>query len=94
MFEKGQKVKCVILDNEGDIGPALERDEIYIVQEFLSSEECAKLLPGEKFWQEQGGRIELEELPGLRFFGKRFQIVEEKKPAEEVADKPAEEPQN
>lgn len=95
MLEKGQKVRCVILDNEGGIGPVLDKEEIYKVQEFLSPEECAKTLTDtdQKFWPEHGGRMELEEWPELHFFGKRFQIVEEEKPAEEVGDKPAEEPQ-
>lgn len=92
MFEKGQKVKCVILDDEGGIGPVLVKDKEYTVRQFLSLEECAKVLTNtdDKFWQEEGGRMELKELPRLYFFGKRFEIVEEK-PVEEVTDETVEE---
>ena len=81
MFVKGQSVRCVVIDDELADGAhsasfaLLKKDEIYHVEEYYSPEDCARLLPKEIFWQKNGGKIVLEELPECSFFGNRFQLV-------------------
>lgn len=78
MFKKGFVVKCVILDDETADGKhqaslaLLSKDSIYHVLEYDTPIECARLFPEQRFWEENGGRMILQEHPKLRFFGKRF----------------------
>lgn len=78
MFTKGDPVRCILVDDETADGKhqsslaVLSMGQMYHMEEFNTPEECAKLFPEQKFWQENGGRMILQELPKLRFFGKRF----------------------
>ena len=75
-FVLGQKVKCMKCDDELS-GPALEQGRVYTVADFNSPEECATLFPGKDYWQENGGRVMLVELPRLEWFGRRFEVLKE-----------------
>jgi len=78
VFQSGQSVLCVIVDDETADGrhvsgyAVLKRGAIYQVEDFKSSEECKCLFPESKWWQTNRGRMMLKEHPGLEFFGKRF----------------------
>lgn len=80
MFQPGQTVK-VIARSKGDSDELrflifLSEGKIFHVLEFDSPEECARKFPGKIYWQENGGRMVLQELPGLEYFGRRFEAVQ------------------
>lgn len=55
------------------IGSVLEKDELYTVVEFVSSEECEKSFPNDSAeWHKNGGRVEVKEYPGCYWYGRRF----------------------
>ena len=78
MFKKGQAVICV--DNKmGNIGPYLNQGKTYHIKEFVPPEECESLPYNEICeWDKNGGRVELEEEPGLRWSGYRFELQDNK----------------
>ena len=79
MFKKGDKVIC-INEKMDPIGSVLERGKTYTVKEYNSPEDCLKNFPSENWWQENAGKITLEEVLGadglsLVWFGRRFKLV-------------------
>ena len=74
-LKRGDKVVCVD-EKMGNIGAVLENGKTYTVKEYISREACAILCPAKNHWQENGGRIKLEEMPNLEWFGRRFMFVE------------------
>ncbi len=76
-------VRCVIVDDEAADGShmatlaILEKDKLYRVVDYRDPAECRELYPQEKFWQENGGRVVLEEYPELAFFARRFVRVDQ-----------------
>ncbi len=81
MFEPGRKVRCIILDDEIADGQhsrslaCLNKHDIYTVAEYNTPGDCAWYVPEEKFWKTNGGRMTLQEMPKLQFFGKRFEEI-------------------
>ncbi len=72
MFNKGQAVKCIDAKMEC-IGDGLTKGKVYHVEEYLSPEECKKLLPNDPArWEKEAGRVEVKEHPGCHWYGRRF----------------------
>lgn len=80
MFQLGQAVK-VIARNKGDAEELkflmLPEGKIFHVLKYSSPEECAKMWPGQTWWVENDGRMTLQELSKLEYFGRRFEAVTE-----------------
>ena len=83
MFKTGDKVKCVILDDEtADCKnlpslALLSLNEVYEVSEYIGIQDCkATMFKQAARWHENGGRMEVKAMPGLLFFGKRFAPAE------------------
>lgn len=81
MFAVGQGVKVIGGERELKFF-YFDADKIYHVKEYNSPEECAGLFPNQPWWQENGGRVVLEERPKLEWFGKRFKPAEQIQPAQ------------
>ena len=75
----GQKVVCIQLDKgnpqEPDHQALLELKRTYTIRSYRTTEECrANPAPWTPDFYEpaEGGRVEVEEIPGAMFFGRRF----------------------
>ena len=83
MFHQGQAVICVDEKMEW-IGSALikttkEKTVVYHIRNHWPANECENLfrdhpLARHANYHENGGRVELEEMPGCYWFGRRFQV--------------------
>ena len=73
MFAKGQEVRPVFQDKEEEqFFSFLKSGETYHVLEYNSPDECATRWPEKPYYQEHKGRIVIEEMPTLEWFGDRF----------------------
>lgn len=77
MFTKGQKVRPVFKTKDDEqFFSSLKTDRIYHVLEYNPPNECAKRWPEKTYYQEHVGRVVVEEMPTLEWFGDRFAPVE------------------
>jgi len=73
MFMKGQMVKPVFQTKTDRLFFFfLKSDEVYHVSEYAPPAECAQKWPENIHYQEHGGRVVIEEMPTLEWFGDRF----------------------
>ncbi len=74
MFQEGQVVACSDEKMDG-IGPILVKNRTYTVREFIPAPHCNIRFKNEPArWHENGGRMEVKELPGCYWFGRRFTV--------------------
>ena len=81
MYRPGTKVICTRVHDEAADGRSmpsmalLTAGIVYMVVEFDDPSDCKVSYSQQPFFQENGGRMVLQELPGLVFFGRRFEEV-------------------
>lgn len=74
MFTNGQAVKVTGTKEEIEFF-MLSEDKPYHIKEFNTPEECKERWPDRPWFVENGGRIVVEEMPKLEWFGRRFVAV-------------------
>ena len=78
MFTKGQAVRPVFKTKEDELFFSfLKSDSTYHVLEHNSTDECAQRWPEKTWYQEHEGRVVIEEMPKLEWFGDRFVLADE-----------------